>query len=136
MLIVLVDDHRQGNFDNLIDKMDGVLFGLMKLTTNGSDTNLYAVSSLMKGNPSRCLVSYGSNVSGDSGCLQSWSTSKIKIGSGPAGIIGPEDQKLSSFTLEHTIALLYSIEDTMSDDDLRQYKNECFGASTYLMSLQ
>ena len=51
----------------------------------------------------------GSYMSGDSGPLQSWSTITFKIGSGPASIIGPEDPKLSSFTLQHTIALPYSI---------------------------
>ena len=125
MIVILADNHRQRNFNNLIDKTTGGLFGLMKLTTNGSDANLYAVTSLMKGNTSRCLVASGSYISSDSGSLQSWSNSEFEIGIGPAGIIGPEDPKLSSFTLEHTIALPYSIECTMSDDDQRQYKNEC-----------
>ena len=125
MIVILADNHRQENFDNLIDKTTGSLFGLMKLTTNGSDANLYVVTSLMKGNTSRCLVACSSYVSGDSGPLQSWSTSKFEIGSGPASIISPEDPKLSSFTLEHTIALSYLIEGTMSDDDLQQYENEC-----------
>ena len=43
-IVILMDDQRQGNFDNLIDQMTGGLFGLMKLTTNGSDANLYAVT--------------------------------------------------------------------------------------------
>ena len=97
----------------------------MKLTTNGSDANLYAVTSLTQGSTSGCLIACGSYVSSDSGPLQSWSTSTFEIGSGPAGIIGPEDPKLTSFTLEHTITLPYSIEGAMSDDDLWQYKDEC-----------
>ena len=97
----------------------------MKLTTNGSDANLYAVTSLMQGNTSGCLIACGSCVSGDSGPLHSWSTSTFEIGSGPAGIIGQEDPKTSPFTLQHTIALPYSIEGTMSYEDLRQYKDEC-----------
>ena len=49
----------------------------MKLTTNGSDANLYAVTSQTQGNTSGCLVACGSYVSGDSGPLQSWSTSAL-----------------------------------------------------------
>ena len=64
-------------------------------------------------------------VSGDSAPLQSWSTSAFEIGSGPAGIIGPEDPKISSFTLQHTIALPYSIEGAMSYDDLHLYEDKC-----------
>ena len=47
----------------------------MKLMTNGSDANLYAVSSLMQGNTFGYLVACGSYVLGDSGPLQSWSAS-------------------------------------------------------------
>ena len=97
----------------------------MKLTMNGSDANLYAVTSQTQGNTSGCLVACGSYVSGDSGPLQSWSTSAFEIGSGPSGIISPEDQRITPFTLEHTIALPYFIEGTMCDDDRRQYENEC-----------
>ena len=50
---------------------------------------------------------------------------KFEIGSGPAGIIGPEYPKLSSFTLQHTITLPYSIEGAMSYDDLCLYEDEC-----------
>ena len=109
----------------LLRKKTNNLFGLMKLTTNGSDANLYAVTSLTQGNTSGCLVACGSYVSGDSGYLQSWSTSAFEIGSGPSGIICPEDQRITPFTLEHTIALPYFIEGTMSNDDLRKYENEC-----------
>ena len=80
---------------------------------------------MMQGNTSGCLSGCGSYFSGDSGPLQSWSTSKFEIGSGPAGIIGLEDPKLFSFTLQHTIALPYSIEGAMSYDDLCLYKDEC-----------
>ena len=125
MITILDDDQRQRNFHNLIEKMTNRLFGLMKLTTNGSDAILYAVTSLTQGNTSGCLVACGSYVSGDSGPLQSWSTSAFKIGSGPAGIIGPENPRITSFTLQDTIALPYFIEGTMSDDDLRKYENEC-----------
>ena len=105
MIIILADDCRKGNFHNLIEKTTDGSFSLMKLTTNGSDANLYAVTSLTQGNTSGCLIACGSYVSGDRGPLQSWSTSAFEIGSGPAGIIGAEDPKLTSFTLQHTIAL-------------------------------
>ena len=97
----------------------------MKLTTNVSDANLYAVTSLTQGNTSGCLVACGSYISGDSGSLQSWSTSASKIGSGPASITHPDDPRITTFTLQHTIALPYSIEGTMSYDNLRQYEDEC-----------
>ena len=125
MITILADDRRQRNFHHLIEKTTNQLFGLMKLTTNGSDANLYAVTSLTQGNTSGCLVACGSYVSGDSGPLQSWSTSAFEIGSGPAGIIGLDDPRITSFTLQHTIALPYSIEGTMSYDNLRQYEDEC-----------
>ena len=97
----------------------------MKLTTNSSDVNLYAVTSLTQGNTSGCLVACGSYVSGDSGPLQSWSTSDFEIGNGPSSIISLKDQRITPFTLEHTIALPYFIEGTMCDDDRRLYENEC-----------
>ena len=97
----------------------------MKLTTNSSDANLYAVTSLTQGNTSGCLVACGSYVSGDSGPLQSWSTSAFEIGSGPFGIICPEDQRITPFTVEHTIPLPYFIEGKLFDDDLRKYEIEC-----------
>ena len=114
MITILADGHRQCNFHHLIAKTTNKLFGLMKLMTNCSDANLYAVTTLTQGNTSGCLVACGSYVSEDSGPLQSCSTSTFEIGSGPAGIIGPEDPRRTSFTLQHTIALPYSIEGTMS----------------------
>ena len=125
MIALLADHQRQRNFHSLIEKTTNHLFGLMKLTTNSSDANLYAVTSLTQGNTSGCLVACGSYVSRDSGPLQSWSTSAFEIGSGPAGIISPEDQRITPFTLQHTITLPYYIEGTMSDDDLRKYENKC-----------
>ena len=125
MITILADDCRKGNFHNLIEKTTDELFRLMKLTTNGLDANLYALTSLEQGYTSGCLIACGSYVSGDTGPLQSWFTSKFEIGSGIAGIIGLEDPKLSSFTLQHTIALPYSIEDAMSDDDLHLYEDKC-----------
>ena len=125
MITVLADDRRQRNFHHLIEKTTNQLFGLMKLTTNGSDAKLFAVTSLTQGNTSGCLVACGSYVSGDSGPLQSWSTSTFKIGSGPASVIGPEDPKITSFTLQHTVTLPYLIEGAMSYDDLRQYEDKC-----------
>ena len=82
MIIILVDD-------NLIGKRTGSLFGWMKLTTNSSDANLYAVTTLMQGNTSGCLIACASYVSSNSGPLQSWSTSAFEIGCGPGNIISP-----------------------------------------------
>ena len=67
MITILANDHRQHNFHHLIEKSTNKLFWLMKLTTNGSDANLYAVTSLTQGNTSGCLVACGSYVLGDSG---------------------------------------------------------------------
>ena len=125
MIVILADDCRQGNFINLIVKTTGGQFTFMKLTTNGSDANHYVVTSLMKGNTSGCLIACGSYISSDRVPLQSWSTSKFEIGSGPAHIIHLGGPKLSPFTLEHTITFPYSIEGTMSANDLKQYENEC-----------
>ena len=67
MIAILADDQRQRNFHSPIAKTTNNLFVLMKLTTNGSDANLYAVTSQTQGNTSGCLVACGSYVSGDSG---------------------------------------------------------------------
>ena len=125
MITILADDRRQGNFKNPIEKTTNGLFRLMKLTTNGSDANLYAETSLTQGNTSGCLIACGSYVSGDSSPLQSWSKSAFEIGSGPASITSPEDPKISSFTLQHTITLPYSTEGAMSYDDLHLYEDKC-----------
>ena len=69
MIVILADDRRQGNFDNDIDKTTASLFGLIKLTTNGSDANLYAMTCLTKGNTSRCLIAWSSYISSNSGPL-------------------------------------------------------------------
>ena len=134
MITILSDDCRQRNIHHLIEKTTNQLFGLMKLTTNGSDANLYAVMSLMQGNTSGCLVACGSYVLGDSGSLQSWSTSAFEIGSGPASIIGPEDPRITSFTLQHTITLPYSIEGAMSDDNLCNTKTSAWNIYTSFAS--
>ena len=52
MIAILANDRRQCNFHSLIEETTNNLFGLMKLTTNGSDANLYAVTSLTQGNTS------------------------------------------------------------------------------------
>ena len=105
MIVILADNRRKGNFHNLIEKTTDCLFGLIKLTTNGSGANLYSVTSVTPENTSGYLIASGSYMSGNSGTLQSWSTRTFKIGGGPASFIGPEDHKLTSFTLQHTIAL-------------------------------
>ena len=97
----------------------------MNLTINGSDAKIYSVTNLTQGNTSGCLIACGSYMLGDSGPLQSWSTNAFEIGSGPACIISPEDPKLSSFTLQHTITLPCSIEGEMSDDNRCLYKDKC-----------
>ena len=68
MIAILADDRRQRNFHSLIEKTTNNMFGLMKLTTNGSDANLYAVTSQTQGNTSGCLIACGSYVSGDIPC--------------------------------------------------------------------
>ena len=125
MIAILADDRRQRNSHSLIEKTANNLFGLMKLTTNSYDANLYAVTSLTQCNTSGFLVACGSYVSGDCGPLKSWSTSAFDIGSGPSSIISPEDQRTTPFTLEHSIAVPYIIEGTMCDDDQHKYENEC-----------
>ena len=98
MITIFANDHRQHKFHHLIEKTTNQVFGLMKLTTNGLDANLYAVTSLTQGNTSGCLIACGSYVSADISPLQNWSTSAFEIGSGPAGFIGLEDPKITSFT--------------------------------------
>ena len=62
MIAILANDRRQRNFHSFIEKTRNHLYGLMKLTTNSSDANLYTVTSLTQGNTSGCLVACGSYV--------------------------------------------------------------------------
>ena len=54
-------------------------FTLQKVLACGSDANLFAIAEATDGDPSRCLVGCGSYVSGDHGCLQTWSTSEFDV---------------------------------------------------------
>ena len=63
MITILANVQRQSNSHHLIEKTTNKLFRLMKLTTNGSDANLYSVTSLTQGNTSGCLITCGCYVS-------------------------------------------------------------------------
>ena len=92
-------------------------FVFQKITPNGSDANLFAVTALTSGNTERCLIACGSYVSGDRGALQSWSTSSFEIENGPCNITAPDDKDLSQFTKCHTVALSYAIPGCYKDDN-------------------
>ena len=100
-------------------------FSFEKLTPNGSDANLFAISSLCEGNTSTVLVACGSYVAGDQGPLQSWTTTTFKINDGPSFIAHPDTEHLSPVARKHTVALPYHIPGTMDDDSLVIYEDEC-----------
>ena len=52
-------------------------FVFQKITPNGSDVNVFAVTALTSGNTECCLIACGSYISGDRGALQSWSMSSF-----------------------------------------------------------
>ena len=79
MITILADNRRKGNFHSLIEKTTDGLFGLMKTTTNSSDANIYAVTSLTQGKTSGCLIACGSYVLGDSGPLQSGLQAHLRL---------------------------------------------------------
>ena len=66
-------------------------FVFQKITPNGSDVNLFAVTALTLGNTECCLIACGIYVSGDRGVLQSWCMSSFEIENGPCTITAPDD---------------------------------------------
>ena len=92
-------------------------FVFQKITPNGSDANLFAVTALTLGNTECCLIACGSYISGDRSALQSWSTSSFEIENGPCNITAPDDKDLSQFTKCHTVVLSYAIPGCYKDDN-------------------
>ena len=91
-------------------------FVFQKITPNGSDANLFAVTALTSGNTECCLIACGSYISSDHGTLHSWLMSSFKIENGPCTITGPDNKELSQFTKCHTVALPYAIPGCYKDD--------------------
>ena len=120
------DDYQTGEAlkHSIVDVTQG-RFSFEKLTPNGSDANLYAITSLCQGNNSTVLVACGSYVAGDQGPLQSWTTTTFQINDGPSFVAHPESEDISKFSKQHTIPLPYHIPGTISPDTLAIYEDEC-----------
>lgn len=122
---LLGDVSDKSEFSKLIASTIGTDFVLDKLTPNGSDANLYAITSLTEGDTNLCLVACGSYVAGDKGPLQSWSTSGFSVKKGgPCAVLNPANVP-SPFTRSHAIPLPYCIPGTMTDDDFERYEDRC-----------
>ena len=91
-------------------------FVFQKITPNGSDMNLFAVTALTSCNTECCLIACGSYISSDHGALQSWSMSSFEIENGPCTITAPDEKDLSQFTKCHTVVLPYAIPGCFKDD--------------------
>ena len=117
------------SFISLYDQLSRDLSGkflLEKVTPNGTDANLFAVSSVTNGDNNGCLVACGCYVSGDGGPLASWTTSSFSIEGGPSFVVLPKDVG-SDFTREHTVALPYHIPGApgTTTKTLRKYEDAC-----------
>ena len=100
-------------------------FSLEKLTPNGSDANLFAITSLSKGDTNCVLVGCGSYISGDLGPLQSWSTADFRVNDGPSYIYAPTCDDISSSARARTIALPYCIQGIMGTRGQDSYEDLC-----------
>ena len=110
---------------SIIQQMTRSYFSLEKLTPNGSDANLFAITSLSKGDTTGVLIGCGSYVSGDLGPLQSWSTSDFQINEGPSFIRTPDNDEVSIAAKYRTIALPYHIPGTLKTHQLQSYEDIC-----------
>ena len=110
---------------SIIQQMTRAYFSLEKLTPNGSDANLFAITSLSEGDTTGVLIGCGSYVSGDLGPLQSWSTSDFQIDEGPSFIRTPDDDDVSIAAKYRTIALPYHIPGTLKTHQLQSYEDIC-----------
>jgi hypothetical protein len=99
-------------------------FVLTKVANCGSDANLFAVVEATRGDLGGCMIAAGSYVSGVTGGLQNWSTSKFCIQSGPSVIQLPDDVQ-AHFTREHTIGLPYYIEGVYEPNVINEYEDQC-----------
>lgn len=122
----VLDDYTEfTKFRNIVSKNVGEDFRLEVLLSCGSQSNLYAISSLTDGDTTRCLTAAGSYVSGNRGPLQSWSTSAMSPRQdSPCRIMLPDEVK-KPFTVSHTTPLPYHIPGTMPTTDLDAYESKC-----------
>jgi hypothetical protein len=105
-------------------------FTLSKITSCGSDANLFAVAEASFGNTDAVLVACGMYVAGDRGPIQQWSTSGFDLLSGPASIVPPHLTK-TKFVHQHVVALPYYIPFEQKDinetvaKELIEYEDRC-----------
>ena len=100
-------------------------FSLEKLTPNGSDANLFAITSLSNGDTNGVLVGCGSYISGDLGPLQCWSTANFRIEEGPTYIYSPQSQDVSTSGRNRTTPLPYHLPGIMKERRLESYEDLC-----------
>ena len=100
-------------------------FNLEKLTPNGSDANLFAITSLCNGDTHGVLIGCGSYVAGDLGPLQPWSTADFCVNEGPSYIHEPTSNDISVSARSRTIALPYCIEGVMGERGQISYEDLC-----------
>ena len=111
---------------SIINRTTKGFFSLEKLTPNGSDANLFAITSLSNGDTNGVLVGCGSYIAGDLGPLQHWSTAKFHIDNGPGYIHDPSDiSEVSHSARVRTVALPYLIPGTMEDSRRHAYEDVC-----------
>jgi hypothetical protein len=118
------DNHLHNTFKQEIAATFNRKFSITCISTCGSEANLHAVVMVTDGDTNRCLIAAGSYVAGNSGPLQTWSTSEFSIKRGLSGILPPSEVK-NKFTLSHTIPLPYSIKGVMGEEELKEFENKC-----------
>ena len=116
----------ENEFVEIVNRDLGGAFFVSKVTSSGSDANLFAVAQATQGSTARCLVGCGAFVAGDNGPLQSWSTSKFEIkATSPCGIMHSNDTELLEFARNNTVPLPYHLPGAMGITELRIYEKKC-----------
>ena len=98
-------------------------FKPVKLCSNGSEANHFAIYTLTEG-VSSLVIANGSYVAGDYGPLQGWSTCKFDVNEGPVGILPPSDG-MNETAKKQTVPVPYHIHGMMTDAVLNDYEDRC-----------
>ena len=109
----------------IITEMTQGYFSLEKVTPNGSDANLFAVTSLSNADSNTVLLGCGSYVSGDLGPLQTWSTAAFRVEEGPSYIYTPDSKDVSPAARNRNVPLPYCIQGMMNTENQRSYERIC-----------
>ena len=119
------DSNSETALRELIKESTNGQFSLEKLTPNGSDANLFAITSLSNGDSNGVLIACGSYVAGDLGPLQHWSTADFHVDDGPSFIVDPGSTNVSDGAKMRSVALPYWIPGTCTQRQQDSFEDLC-----------